>query len=153
MHVINQVVMFLEGDTRSIVKGLGDEMMVASDALEFERAGALRDQLKAIERVYEGQKVLSMTAENMDVIALASDRDEAWVEVFFVRRGNLIGRDHFIMSGTRDENKSGILTQFIKQFYGSASHVPRRVLVPEEVEDAEIIESWLSERRDAPVNL
>ncbi|HIK97950.1 MAG TPA: excinuclease ABC subunit UvrC [Dehalococcoidia bacterium] len=153
MHVINQVVMFLEGDTRSIVKGLGDEMMVASDALEFERAGALRDQLKAIERVYEGQKVLSMTAENMDVIAIASDRDEAWVEVFFVRRGNLIGRDHFIMSGTRDENASGILTQFIKQFYGSASHVPRRVLIPEEVEDTEIIESWLSERRDGPVNL
>jgi len=153
MHVINQVVMFLEGDTHSVVKGLGDEMMVASDALEFERAGALRDQLKAIEHVYEGQKVLSMTEENMDVIALASDRDEAWVEVFFVRRGNLIGRDHFIMSGTRDETTSDILTQFIKQFYGSASHVPRRVLVPEEIEETEIIESWLSERRDGPVNL
>jgi excinuclease ABC subunit C len=128
-------------------------MMVASDALEFERAGALRDQLKAIERVYEGQKVLTMTGENLDVIALAGDRDEAWVEVFFVRRGNLIGRDHYIMSGTRDEDTSGILTQFIKQFYDSASHVPRRVLVPEEVEDTEIIESWLSERRDGPVNL
>jgi len=153
MNVINQVVMFLEGDTKTIVKGLGSEMMVASDALEFERAGALRDQLKAIERVYEGQKVLTMTGENLDVIALAGDRDEAWVEVFFVRRGNLIGRDHYIMSGTRDEDTSGILTQFIKQFYDSASHVPRRVLVPEEVEDTEIIESWLSERRDGPVNL
>ncbi len=153
MHVIDQVVMFLEGDTRNIVKGLGSEMMVASDALQFERAGALRDQLRAIERVYEGQKVLSMTGENLDVVALASDRDEAWVEVFFVRRGNLIGRDHFIMAGTRDEDVSGILTQFIKQFYDSASHVPRRVLVPEEIQDAGIIESWLSNRRGGPVNL
>ena len=153
MHVIDQVVMFLDGDTHSIVKGLSSEMMVASDTLEFERAGALRDQLRAIERVYEGQKVLSMTGENMDVIALANDRDEAWVEVFFVRRGNLIGRDHFIMTGARDEGVPGILTQFIKQFYGSASHVPRRVLIPEIVDDTEVIESWLSERRGGPVNL
>ena len=153
MHVIGQVVMFLDGDTHSIVKGLSSEMMVASDTLEFERAGALRDQLRAIERVYEGQKVLSMTGENMDVIALANDRDEAWVEVFFVRRGNLIGRDHFIMTGARDEGVPGILTQFIKQFYGSASHVPRRVLIPEIVDDTEVIESWLSERRGGPVNL
>ncbi|MDA1256294.1 MAG: excinuclease ABC subunit UvrC [Chloroflexi bacterium] len=153
MHVINQVIMFLEGDTRGVVSGLDDEMMVASDALEFERAGALRDQLRAIERVYEGQKVLSMSGENLDVIAIASDRDEAWVEVFFVRRGNLIGRDHFIMAGARDEDASGILTQFIKQFYDSASHVPRRVLVPVEIEDAGVIESWLSERRHGPVNL
>ncbi|MCH7907017.1 MAG: excinuclease ABC subunit UvrC, partial [Chloroflexi bacterium] len=153
MHVIDQVVMFLEGDTRGVVKGLDSEMLAASDALEFERAGALRDQLRAIERVYEGQKVLSMSGENLDVIAIASDRDEAWVEVFFVRRGNLIGRDHFIMAGARDEDASGILTQFIKQFYDSAAHVPRRVLVPVEIEDAEVIESWLSERRGGPVNL
>ena len=153
MHVINQVVMFLEGDTRGVVKGLDREMLAASEALEFERAGALRDQLRAIERVYEGQKVLSMSGENLDVIAIASDRDEAWVEVFFVRRGNLIGRDHFIMAGARDEDAAGILTQFIKQFYDSASHVPRRVLVPVEIEDAAVIESWLSERRGGPVNL
>ena len=128
-------------------------MLASSDALEFERAGALRDQLRAIERVYEGQKVLSMSGENLDVIAIASDRDEAWVEVFFVRRGNLIGRDHFIMAGARDEDASGILTQFIKQFYDSAAHVPRRVLVPVEIADVGVLESWLSERRGGPVNL
>ncbi|MFP6679853.1 MAG: excinuclease ABC subunit UvrC [Dehalococcoidia bacterium] len=153
MHVINQVVMFLEGDTQTIVKSLDTEMRDASDALEFERAGTLRDQLRAIERVYEGQKVLSLTGENLDVISLACDRDEAWVEVFFVRRGNLIGRDHFIMAGARDEGIPGVLTQFIKQFYSSASHVPRRVLIPEEIEESEVIEAWLSERRRGPVNL
>ncbi|MEE8362994.1 MAG: excinuclease ABC subunit UvrC [Dehalococcoidia bacterium] len=153
LRVIDQVLLFLEGNTRAVVRGLKDEMDRAADELEFERAAALRDQMRAIERVYEGQKVLSMSGENLDIVGVAHGRNEAWVEVFFVRRGNLIGRDHFIMEGARGEETPGILTQFLKQFYASAAHVPRRVLLPEEIEDADVIASWLSGRRGGPVQL
>ena len=151
--VIDQVLMFLEGNTKEVVSELESAMLEASDQLEFERAGALRDRLKAIERVYEGQKVVGLGRENLDVIGAAYGGEEAWVEIFFVRQGNLIGRDHFTMSGTRDETGSEILARFIEQFYSSASHVPRRILIPETINRAETINEWLKSRRDGPVEI
>jgi len=152
-NVIDQVLMFLEGNTKEVVSELEAAMLEASDQLEFERAGALRDRLKAIERVYEGQKVVGLGRENFDVIAAAYGGEEAWVEIFFVRRGNLIGRDHFTMSGTRDETGDEILARFIEQFYSSASHVPRRILIPETVNRVESINAWLEFRRGGPVDI
>jgi excinuclease ABC subunit C len=151
--VIGQVLMFLEGNTKEVVSELESAMLEASDQLEFERAGALRDRLKAIERVYEGQKVVGLGRENLDAISAAYGGEEAWVEIFFVRQGNLVGRDHFTMSGTRDESGDEILARFIEQFYSSASHVPRRILVPEQVSREEIITEWLESRRDGPVEI
>ena len=145
--------MFLEGNTKEVVSELESAMHEASDDLQFERAGALRDRLKAIERVYEGQKVVGLGRENMDVIGAAYGGEEAWVEIFFVRQGNLIGRDHFTMSGTRDESGEEILARFIEQFYTSASHVPRRVLVPEQISRESVIREWLETRRDGPVEI
>ena len=153
LHVIDQVVLFLDGHTREVVKDLKDAMTDASDALEFERAGALRDRLRAIERVYEGQKVVGMRRENLDVIGVAHGRDEAWVEIFFIRQGNLIGRDHFIMEGTRDDSEEAIVTQFVKQFYDSASYIPRAVLTPVQIEEPAVIGQWLESRREGPVEL
>ena len=152
-NVIDQVLMFLEGNTKEVVSELEAAMLEASDQLEFERAGALRDRLKAIERVYEGQKVVGLGRENFDVIAAAYGGEEAWVEIFFVRQGNLIGRDHFTMSGTRDETGDEILARFIEQFYSSASHVPRRILIPETVNRVESINAWLEFRRGGPVDI
>ncbi len=152
-RVIDQVVLFLDGNTRQVVSELVDAMTHASDSLEFERAAALRDRLRAIERVYEGQKVVGLGDENLDAIALAFGRNEAWAEVFFVRQGNLSGRDNFIMENTRDEPEAEVVAQFIKQFYDSASHVPRRVLVTAELEDAEVISQWLTSRRNGPVEV
>ena len=152
-QVIDQVLNFLEGNTRVVVKELESAMLEASDDLEFERAGALRDRLKAIERVYEGQKVVGFGRENIDVIGAAFGGEEAWVEIFFVRQGNLIGRDHFTMSGTRDEVGEEILARFIEQFYSSASHVPRRILVPETISRKEVITDWLESKRDGPVEI
>lgn len=149
--VIEQVLMFLDGNTREVVQEIKFAMGDASESLEFERAAALRDRLRAIERVYEGQKVVGMGRENMDVIALATSHDEAWVEIFFIRQGNLVGRDHFIMQGTRDSSDAEVVGQFIQQFYDSASYIPRTVLVPELIDDVEILEGWLSTRRDGPV--
>ncbi len=150
--VIDQVLMFLDGNTREVVREIKTAMSDASDALEFERAGALRDRLRAIERVYEGQKVVGMGRENLDAIALATAHDEAWVEIFFIRQGNLVGRDHFIMQGTRDSSVPEVVGQFVQQFYDSASYIPRTVLVPEPLEDIEVLEGWLATRREGPVS-
>ena len=152
-EVIDQVVMFLEGNTREVVTELESAMLNASESLEFERAGALRDRLRAIERVYEGQKVVGMGREDLDVISAAYGGEEAWVEIFFVRHGNLVGRDHFIMAGTRDEPGEEILARFFEQFYSSASHVPRRILVPEKLSREDVISKWLESRRNGPVEI
>ncbi|MCH8223303.1 MAG: excinuclease ABC subunit UvrC [Chloroflexi bacterium] len=151
-YVIDQVILFLEGRTADVVGQIRGQMASASDDLNFERAAILRDQLRAIEKVYEGQKVLSMSGENLDVVAAAHGRDEAWIEVFFVRHGKLIGRDNFMMSNTRELERSEILTDFVKQFYDSAAHVPRRILLEDPIEDAEVIETWLSEKRGGKVD-
>jgi excinuclease ABC subunit C len=153
MKVIDEVVMFLEGRSKEIVAGLKGQMADASETLQFERAAALRDRLRAIERVYEGQKVVSLKSENLDLIAVAYGRNEAWVEIFFIRQGNMVGRDNFIMDGTQDEPEAGILAQFIKQFYGSASYVPPRILVPVEIDDSAVISQWLGAKRSGSVQL
>ena len=150
-EVIDQVVLFLEGKADRVVKSIQARMERAAESLEFEQAAVLRDQLRAIESVHEGQKVLHLTSENLDVIAAASGRREAWVEVFFVRRGTLIGRDHFIMEGTQDDEPQRILTAFVKQFYGGAPYVPPRILVQHPPEDAEALREWLAEKRQGPV--
>lgn len=152
MKVIDEVIAFLEGRTRDVVADIKQQMTEASDGLAFERAAALRDRLRAIERVYEGQKVVSLKNESLDVIAVAYGRNEAWVEVFFVRQGTVIGRDNFIMDGTQDEPEAAILAQFVKQFYNSASYLPPRLLVPVAVDEVDIIEPWLSARRAGPVH-
>ena len=152
-EVIAQVVMFLEGNTKEIVSDLKTTMLEASDNLEFERAGALRDRLKAIEKVYEGQNVVGLGREALDVIGAAYGGEEAWVEIFFIRQGKLIGRDHFTMSGTREEEGQEILARFIEQFYSSASHVPRKILVPESITDKEVVAGWLETKRKGPVEI
>ena len=152
-EVIAQVVMFLEGNTKEIVSDLKTTMLEASDNLEFERAGALRDRLKAIEKVYEGQNVVGLGREELDVIGAAYGGEEAWVEIFFIRQGKLIGRDHFTMSGTREEEGQEILARFIEQFYSSASHVPRKILVPESITDKEMVAGWLETKRKGPVEI
>ncbi len=152
-EVIDEVVLFLEGKTDKVTRALGNRMTEAAEGLEFERAAALRDQLQAIERVHEGQKVLHLTSENLDVIALAPSRGEAWVEVFFVRQGKLIGRDHFIMAGTEHDGPSEIMSAFVKQFYDANPYVPPRVLVQHPVDDLEAIEEWLAAKRQARVRV
>ena len=151
--IIEQVTLFLEGKAHKVVKGIASRMREASDALEFETAAVLRDQLSAIEKVHEGQKVLHLTSENMDVIAAAPSVREAWVEVFFIRQGKLIGRDHFIMDGTQDDRPEKILSAFVKQFYDATPYVPPRILVQHELEDSEAVERWLSEKRQARVRI
>ena len=152
-EVIEQVFLFLDGKADRILKSLESRMMEASESLEFERAATLRDQIQAIEKVHEGQKVLHLSSETLDLIALASDGDEAWMEVFFVRQGKLVGRDHFIMTSTKDDTLGEILSAFVKQFYEVNPYVPPRILVQDELVDTEAIEEWLSEKRRSRVRI
>ncbi len=151
--VIDQVVLFMEGRTESVVRDLRDKMDGAAEAWEFERASRLRDQLRAIERVTEGQKVVSLTGEDQDVIAMARGGDEAWVEVFFVRGGKLIGREHFVMDGVQDDAPERVMAEFVKQYYDRAPHVPPRLLLQFTPEDADLIRAWLEQKRGRKVEL
>jgi excinuclease ABC subunit C len=152
-QVVGQVVMFMEGRTEEVVKDLRHRMEEAAEHLEFERAAILRDQLQAIERITEGQKVVSMDMEDQDVIALARGRDEAWVEVFFVRQGKLIGREHFIMGSVQDDEPPRIMSDFIKQYYDSVSQVPPRLLLQHHLEESDLIGQWLEQKRGKRVEI
>ena len=152
-EVIEQVFLFLDGKTDRILKSLEARMLEASEMLEFEKAASVRDQIQAIEKVQEGQKVLHLSSETLDLIALATDGDEAWMEVFFVRQGKLVGRDHFIMTGAHDDTPSEILSAFVKQFYEVNPYVPPRILVQDELADTEAIEAWLGEKRRSKVRI
>ncbi len=144
---------FLEGHTEPVVARLEEEMRRASERLEFEKAAAIRDQLLAIEKVVEGQKVVSQERIDSDVIAFARDDGDACVQVFFIRGGKLIGREYFVLEGTDDAEDREIVEAFVKQFYTEAAQVPDRVLLPTEIEEARIIETWLNQKRGHKVRL
>lgn len=144
---------FLEGNTDKIVKRLESEMHEAADALQFEKARQLRDQIQSIQRVVEKQRIISDKLLDSDVIAMARADGEACVQIFFVRSGKLIGREYFILEGTHDEDDQAIIGQFLKQFYSEAASIPPRLLLPQEVEEAKIIEQWLRTKREKKVEL
>jgi excinuclease ABC subunit C len=137
---------FLEGQTEPILQRLEKEMERASANMEYERAAAIRDQLSAIEKVVEGQKVVSKDKLDSDVIAFARDERNACVQVFFIRRGKMIGREYFVLEGTRKADDEEVVRAFVKQFYSNSATLPQRVLLPLEIEEAKIIESWLNRR-------
>ena len=152
-EVIEQVLMFLEGKTTDVVRQLNQRMHEAAESLEFERAARLRDQVQAIQRVSEDQKVVSLRSQDMDVIAMAQERNEAWVEAFFIRKGKLVGRDHFIMDGALDEEEGRVLATFVQQFYDRASYVPPTILLQHPADDTPLLTEWLTGKRGTSVQL
>jgi len=138
---------FLEGRSEPVVERLRAEMARASEELRFEKAAAIRDQLTAIERVVEQQKVVSQERIDSDVIAFARDETSACVQVFFIREGKLVGREYFVLEGTTEADDREVVEAFVKQFYTEAAYVPARVLLPTQIEEARIIEEWLGGRR------
>ena len=152
-EVVRQVIMFLEGGTDPILRSLHQKMEAAAAATQFERAAILRDQVRAIESVSESQKIASARDENADVLAMAVDRGEVWVELFNIRHGKLVGRDHFLMEGGEDEQPSALQEAFIQQFYAEATTIPPLLLAQHAMEDASLVEQWLTARRGSRVNI
>ncbi|MFC2005226.1 excinuclease ABC subunit UvrC, partial [Chloroflexota bacterium] len=152
-EVVQQVVLFLEGKQERVVRGLESKMKKTAEALDFEKAAMLRDQIQAIERVIEGQRIATTVRGEQDVIAFASERDRAYVQVFFIRSGKLIGRESFILQGTSSEKPDQIMASFTKQFYGSAPYIPPLLLLQYPVEDKAIIENWLQSKRGSKVRI
>jgi excinuclease ABC subunit C len=152
-EVVRQVVLFLEGKQERIVQDLKKKMEKASGVLDFEKAALLRDQIQALEKVIEGQRIAAKVQGEQDVIAFADERDRACVQVFFVRGGKLIGRESFILQGTSSEKPDQIMSSFIKQFYSSAPHIPPLLLLQYPVEDKNVIENWLQSKRGSRVHI
>ena len=146
-RMIDDLCLFLQGRTDPILSRMKAEMEQSAEALNFERAAALRDQIHAIDQVVEKQKVISSERTDSDVIAVARSDGEACVQVFFIRSGKLIGREYFVLEGTEDAAEGEVLAQFIKQFYSEAATIPAQVLLPNDVEETQIIEQWLRSRR------
>ena len=145
--MIEELMAVLSGHAEGVVERLTGEMLAASEHLDFERAASLRDQLKAIEFITQRHKAVGSSLTDHDVIALARDKDEAVVQILFVRNGKLIGSDAHILDGAEDESDEAVLQTFIKRFYDDAPEIPRDLILPQEVEEARIIEQWLKDKR------
>jgi excinuclease ABC subunit C len=152
-EVIKQLALFLEGKQERVARQLESKMNKAAEALDFETAARLRDQLQAVREVVEGQRIAATVRGEQDVIAFAQERDQACVQVFFIRGGKLIGRESFILQGTRYEEPKQIMTSFIKQFYASSPYIPPLLLLQHPVEDAATIKAWLQGKRGGRVNI
>jgi len=151
--LVRQICRFLEGKSEEITDDLRAQMIAASERLEFERATTLRDQISALERVIERQRVVSSALADEDVIAFARQDGDACVQVFFIRRGKLIGREYFVLEGAADEDARQIMTSFVKQFYDKAAYVPPEILLQSGIDEALIIQSWLRSKRGTKVAL
>jgi len=146
-QMIDDLCKFLKGHTNPILQRLKNDMSISAQKMKFEKAAILRDQIQAIEKVVERQKIISSSDMNSDAIALARSNGDSCVQIFFIRNGRLIGREYFVLEGTEDENDSAIISQFIKQFYAESSSIPQEILLPNELEEAMIIQQWLKQER------
>lgn len=144
---------FLNGNYSPILKDLEKKMKKAAEAMEFEDAARYRDLLSSVRQVSQKQKITEGVGEDKDILALYQDETEAVVQVFFVRDGKLIGREHYYMTHVPENNKPAILQDFVKQFYAGTPFIPRELMLQYEIEDAELIEKWLSERKGSRVYL
>lgn len=152
-ETVNEVVLFLEGRQEDLTKRLRQRMEQAAENLEFEKAAELRDQLLAVEKIVERQKVVSTDLVDQDVIAMARGFDEACLTVFFIRGGKLIGREQYFLEGTDTLERGEVMATFVQQFYNQTEVVPAEILLSEEIEGAPLIAAWLSELRGSKVNI
>jgi excinuclease ABC subunit C len=151
-RVIDQVVLFMQGKHEQVLDGLRAQMDEAAENMEFERAAQLRDQIAAVERVTERQKITTTPGTDSDVLALAQDDTEACVEVFNIRDGKIVSRDHYILAAESTE-PSEVLLGFVQQFYDRAAHVPREILLQHAIDGTPVLEEWLSGLRGGRVHL
>ena len=148
---VDAVVEFLNGNYAPVLKSLEEKMNTASAKLEFEKAIEYRELLNSVRQIAQKQKITHTDGEDKDIIALAADDRDAVVQVFFIRDGKLIGRDHFYVKIGTEDTKAQILTTFIKQFYSGTPFIPREIMLPQEIEEQEVLADWLGEKRGSKV--
>ena len=148
---VDAVVEFLNGNYAPVLKSLEEKMNTASAKLEFEKAIEYRELLNSVRQIAQKQKITHTDGEDKDLIALAADDRDAVVQVFFIRDGKLIGRDHFYVKIGTEDTKAQILTTFIKQFYSGTPFIPREIMLPQEIEEQEVLADWLGEKRGSKV--
>lgn len=149
---VEQLISFLNGSHKEILKELEQKMLSASEELRFEDAAQYRDLIESVKKIAERQKITDQHGEDKDVIAVAQENDDVVAQVFFIRGGKMIGRDHFFLH-TAGEGKTAVLSSFIKQFYAGTAIIPKEIMIESEIEDREIIETWLSNRRGTKVQI
>lgn len=150
---VEAVLEFLNGNYAIVIKELTARMTEASEAMEFEKAIELRDLLSSVKQIAQKQKITNSDEEDRDIIALANDDTDAVVSVFFVRSGKIIGRDHFHVRVGTEEEKTKILTDFVKQFYSGTPFIPKEIMLQEDIEDRMVLEEWLTKKRGRKVNI
>ena len=150
---VSQVIRFLNGSYDSVLNELEEKMDAASEALEFEKAIEYRELINSIKKVSQKQKITDSSGEDRDVLAVASEDEDAVVQVFFIRGGRLVGRDHFYLRISRDESASEILNSFVLQYYAGTPFIPAELMLQEEIEDRRLLEEWLTAKRGQKVML
>ena len=150
---IGEVIRFLNGNYDGVLKDLEEKMNTASEALEFEKAIEYRELISSVKKTAQKQKITDSSGEDRDVLAVASEEEDAVVQVFFIRSGRLIGRDHFYLRIMKGEEKRSILDSFIKQYYAGTPYIPGEIMLPEEVEEQALLETWLTAKRGQKVTI
>ena len=150
---VTEVLRFLNGNYDGVLKELEEKMNAASEALEFERAIEYRELISSVKKVAQKQKITDSSGEDRDVLAVASEEEDAVVQVFFIRSGRLIGRDHFYLRISKGESASEILNSFVLQYYAGTPFIPGELMLQDEVEDKELLEAWLTSKRGQKVTL
>ena len=148
---IMEAVSFLDGKYDKVIKMLETAMYAASEAMDFEKAADYRDQLESVNIIAKKQKIVDAAMDDKDVIAFAKSGNEAIVQVFFIRNGKLIGREHFRVDNVDEQSNSSIMSSFVKQFYAGTPYIPKELMLQEELDEANIIQSWLSNKRGQKV--
>lgn len=138
---------FLDGDYKKLLKELEEKMLAASEELRFEEAGEYRDLMQSVQKIGERQKITGSQGEDKDVIAMAMDEEDAVAQVFFIREGKMIGRDHFYLRIAADATPSQILLNFVKQFYAGTPFIPKELMLQRDIDEIEVLEEWLSKKR------
>ena len=144
---------FLNGNHKEILKELEEKMLQASEKLDFEEAAQYRDLIQSVEKIGERQKITDQHKEDKDIIAAAMEGEDAVTQVFFMRDGKLIGRDHFYMKTAPGDDTKGVLSSFLKQFYAGTPFIPKEIMLQEEVEDMELVGQWLEKKKGQKVRI
>lgn len=152
-EMVKEVVTFVNGKNEGLLKQLKEKMKTASDSFRFEEAAEYRDKIKSIEIINEEQKIINTSIKNQDIIGIAKGVEHACIQIFFVRNGRIIGREHFIIVDVEENTKAEVVGAFVKQFYSGETYIPNEIIIGEDFEDREVVEQWLREKNSRKIEI